>query len=162
MAIATLIGCMIEHFGETRPVEHALKVYAYAHGIGGEEGVSGDDKAALDAAAILHDIGIPTALELHGSAAGPYQEAEGERLAPKLLSRAAVPERLWPRIAWLVGNHHSEEKAPGDGLLQILMEADYLVNLAEGNLPDRRPGEVYASVFRTGTGKRYLRALFEI
>jgi HD domain. len=162
MSLAPLIGCMIEHFGALRPVEHALKVYAYAHGIGGEEGVSGDDAVALDAAAILHDAGIPAALERHGSAAGPYQEKEGERLAPQLLLRGGVPERLWPRISWLVGNHHSEEKAPGDGLLQILMEADYLVNLAEGNLPDRRPGDVYASFFRTETGKRYMRALFEV
>lgn len=162
MPLSRLIGCTIEFFGNPRSIEHALKVFAYAQGIGGEEGLKGDDMLVLDASALLHDVGIPSAIERFGSSAGEYQEAEGQRLAPDLLARAGIPERVWERVAWLVGHHHTEPLAKDDALLQILMEADYLVNLVEGNLPGRDPREVYDGFFRTGPGKRYLKALYQL
>lgn len=162
MPFSRLIGRTIEFLRQPRSIEHALKVFAYAQGIGGEEGVSGDDMLTLGAAALIHDIGIPSAKERFGSSAGEYQEAEGKRLTPNLLERAGMPERIWERVAWLVGHHHSEPLAKDDPLLQILMEADYLVNLVEGNLPGRDPREVRDGFFRTAAGKRYLGALYRL
>lgn len=162
MPLPRLVGCVIEFFHNPRSIEHALKVFAYAQGIGGEEGLDGNDALILAAAALLHDVGIPSSLERFGSAEGKYQEKEGERLCPELLRRAGAPEGIHERVAGLVGRHHSEELASGDPLLQMLMEADYLVNLVEGNLPGRDPREVYEGFFRTDAGKRYMRALFAI
>ena len=161
MSLAKLTGHVIEYFRKPRWIEHSVKVYAYALGIGGEEGLGGADLTVLCAAALLHDVGIPAAKEKYGSAAGEYQEAEGARLTPELLEKAGVPEPLHERIAWLVGHHHHKELAPDDIVLQILMEADYLVNLVEGNVKEKTPAEVHDSFFRTDTGKRYLHALFD-
>lgn len=160
MAMHELIGCVIDYYKNIRSVEHSLKVYAYAQGIGGGEGLTGDDMTVIEAAALLHDVGIPAALKIHGSAAGEFQEKEGAAIAPELLEKGNIPERLRERVRWLVGHHHTEALAKDDRLLQILMEADYLVNLAEGNLPGRQPMDVCDSFFVTETGKRYLRDIF--
>lgn len=160
MGSGRLVGCVIEFLRDRALIEHSLKVFGYAHGIGGEEGLSGNDLLILDAAALLHDIGIPQALQKHGSAAGPYQEAEGAALTPELLRRAGLPDEIATRVAWLVEHHHTEHLAAGDPTLQMLMEADYLVNLSEGNVRDRTPDEVLGAFFRTATGKRYMRDVF--
>lgn len=162
MPLPTLIGLAIAYFRKQKWIEHSLKVYAYAQGIGGEEGLSDSDMLTLGAAALLHDIGIPPAKERYGSAAGSRQEEEGARAAPAILAKADVPEEMRDRIVWLVGHHHQENLAKDDRLLQILMEADYLVNLAEGNHPDKDPRGVLETFFRTETGKRYLRDLFAL
>jgi HD superfamily phosphodiesterase len=155
-----LIGTVIGYLRNVRSGEHAVKVYAYAAGIGKEEALTPTEYETLKAAAILHDIGIPEAVRLHGSGAGPYQEAEGARLVPAFLEEAGVTGVDKDRVVWLVGHHHTPEKAGEDRLLQILMEADYLVNLAEGNLGDTSPQTVRDSFFRTEAGKRYITGLF--
>jgi len=128
-------------------------------GIGEGEGLSDCDVTILSAAAILHDIGIPNAILRHGSAAGEFQEREGEALAPSLLAQSGMDKSIWDRVAWLVGRHHTEALASEDPLLQMLMEADYLVNTAEGNLRETAD-EVYKRFFKTETGKSYISALF--
>lgn len=160
MILEKLTGLMIEYFRDPRRIEHALKVYAYARGIGGEEGLGEEDMLLLGAAGLLHDIGAPSAKEKYGISTGRYQEEEGALVAPTLLAKVSFPAEATERVAWLVGHHHTEELAGTDRLLLILMEADYLVNLVEGNWPDRQPREVYETFFRTATGKRYLAALF--
>lgn len=160
MSIPNLITVIIDYYKNQKRVEHTLKVFAYGQGIGGGEGITDEERIILDAAALLHDVGIPPALRLHGSAAGPHQEREGALVAPELLEKAGLPARIHERVAWLVGHHHTEELAAGDRVLQILMEADYLVNLAEGNLPGLEPREVLDSFFKTETGKAYLRDIF--
>lgn len=157
-----LMGCTLDYFRDLRYGQHAVKVFAYSWGIGTEEGLSQEDQAILQAAALIHDIGIPEALRLHGRADGPYQEAEGAKLAPRLLEQGEVDPRHWDRITWLVGHHHTGELAAGDPLLQILMEADYLVNMAEGRHPELDPKTVRDSFFRTRAGIRYLNGLYNL
>lgn len=159
--LSALMECMMRFFQKQKWIEHSAKVFAYAVGIGDGERLSRDEMTILGASALLHDIGIPSAKERYGDSAGEHQEAESARLAPELMRKAGVPERYWERVAWLVGHHHTEHLAGDDQLLQMLMEADYLVNLVEGNVKDRSPREVYDGFFRTATGKRYLAALFK-
>lgn len=160
MAIHDLIGVIIEYYKKPKWIEHSLKVFAYAQGIGGGENLSDQDQLILEAAALLHDVGIPPALLKFSSAAGEFQEQEGAAATPGLLEKAGLPASIQERVAWLVGHHHTEDLAPGDRVLQILMEADYLVNLVEGNVPDKTPQSVNDAFFKTATGKRYLRGLF--
>ena len=161
MSLAKLTGCMIAYYSDPRRIEHSLKVYAYALGVGGEEGFAGEDMMVLGAAALLHDIGIPTARVRFGpDPTGCHHEAEGERLTPGFLEQAGIPRTCWQRIGGLVGRHHAASGDPVEPLLQLLREADFLVNLVEGNLPGFTPRAVYENEFRTDTGKRYLRALY--
>ena len=158
MTVAKLTGEMIKYFSKLSLVEHALKVYSYAYSIAVMEGIGGDDLLTIQCAAILHDIGIPNAIKIHGSGKGPFQEKEGALLVPEFAALANIPEALAPRITWLVGNHHTHEKCGEDILLQILMEADYLVNLSES--PDRYKVDEVKGFFKTKTGKEYLACLF--
>lgn len=157
--ISVLISKMIAIYLDLRLTEHALKVYGYAMGIGGEEGLSPDDLKILCMAAVLHDIGIPKAIQIHGSAAGPYQEQEGAELAQEILHSLNVPSDISDRVIWLVGHHHTAAAAKDNLLLQILMEADYLVNMSE------KPGRynhanIRDSFFKTSSGIMYLNNLF--
>lgn len=158
--IGRLITAMIEEYRNLRYVEHALKVYAYASAIGQESGLSAEEQRILEAAAVLHDIGIPRAVELHGSGAGPFQEKEGVVVAEPMLMEAGFPKEDAPRVLSLIGRHHTPEAAEGDALLRMLMEADYLVNLAEGNLPGETPHRVLEAFFRTPAAIRYMQALY--
>lgn len=155
-----LMSTMIEYFADRRYVEHAMKVYAYARAIGGEEGLAPDDLSALEAAAVVHDVGIPVALRIYGSGAGPYQEKEGERLVPGMMRGAGYGEEAARRVARLVGRHHSPEYVGEDGLLQYLLEADDLVNLSEGKASADKIADSRANLFKTATGLRYLDILF--
>jgi len=158
MTVSKLTCKMIKYFSDRRFVEHALKVYSYAYTIAELEGIKGDELLTIQCAAILHDIGIPNAIKIHGSGKGPFQEKEGALLVPEFAGLADIPEALIPKITWLVGNHHTHEKSGEDILLQILMEADYLVNLSES--PDRYKLDDVKDFFKTKTGKEYLSCLF--
>ena len=160
-SMSKLISAMMKHYSDVRLSEHALKAYAYAQGIGAGEGLPETELFILSAAAILHDIGIPRAIKLHGSAKGEFQEKEGALLVPEILEQAGI-YTITERVAWLVGHHHSYEFAGQDILLQILMEADYLVNFAEGNRPVDTIREVRENFFKTETGKEYIAALFSL
>ena len=161
MSLSKLIGIMMKYYNDARFSEHAVKVYAYASSIAEGEDLPEDKRYIVSAAAILHDIGIPQAIKLYGSSKGELQEKEGAALVPELLSQAGI-HNITEQVAWLVGNHHTEALAENDLLLQILMEADYLVNLAEGNAPIEKVVEVYTNFFRTNTGKEYVEALFGV
>ena len=53
---------------------HALDIHQQA----------GGSLTVVKASAILHDIGIPRAREVHGSSAGQYQEIEGPPIAREM------------------------------------------------------------------------------
>jgi len=159
MALSKLLSVMMEFYSDVRFSEHAVKCYSYAWGIGSGEGLLEQDMFILSAAAILHDVGIPKAKEIYGSGKGEFQEKEGALLVPGLLEKADI-NGITERVVWLVGHHHTQELAEADKLLQILMEADYLVNFAEHNTSLEMIREVRKSFFKTATGKQYMIALF--
>lgn len=160
------INLMQAYFQEPRYIDHALAVTSFAEQIAAGEKVR--DPFALQVitlAAIFHDVGIPAALEKHGSGAGPLQEAEGEPIARGLLEQLGVHPDVRERVCYMVGRHHSPEFI--DGLdFQILYEADALVNIPTryryGQLQDPDEMEaVVAETFRTVTGKDLIRQWIE-
>ena len=160
MSLSKLLCVMMEYYSQVRFSEHSVKCYTYASSIGSGEGLRSSDMLILSAAAILHDVGIPRALEIHGSSKGGFQEKEGAFLVPGLLEKAEMDSGITGRVSWLVGHHHTHELAESDLLLQILMEADYLVNLAEKKSPAEEIRKVSDEFFKTATGKEYIKALF--
>ena len=159
--LPSLISAMMSYFGDTALSQHAIKAYAYANCIAMGENLPENEQLVLCAAAVLHDIGIPNAIKLHGSPKGEFQEKEGALLVPGVLESAGI-SGITERVSWLVGHHHTKELAQSDILLQILMEADYLVNLAEGNHTKDKAIEVRDSFFKTKTGKDFISSLFSI
>lgn len=144
---------------DVRRVCHALKVLAYARMIALAEGLSERELSCVEAAAVLHDIGIHEAERKHGSAAGPWQELEGPPVARGMLEAAGADGAFADRVCFLVGNHHTYSAIDGTDF-RILVEADFLVNADEDSLPPEAIAAVERSVFRTEKGKALLRELY--
>lgn len=145
--------------GDPRRVHHFMKVYAFARLIGQAEGLDEQTQEILDAAALLHDIGIHAAERKFGACGGPLQEAEGPSAALPLLKQAGADEAACEQVCWLIAHHHS----PGasDALpFRILLEADFLVNAYEDALPPEACRTARTRLFRTRTGAQYLDNLF--
>lgn len=158
---AKLFAAMIHYDrGDASRIQHLVKVYGFAAAIGMLENLDEDTQCILEAAAILHDVGIHLSVEKYGSSAGKYQEIEGPSEAEKLMREVGgYTETQIERVKYLVGHHHTYTDI--DGLdYQILVEADFLVNLDENASECEAAQSVYDKIFKTETGKRMLTDIF--
>ena len=137
--------------GDARRIHHALKVYAFASAIAGEEKMPERGRMVLETAAVLHDIGIHVCEEKYGSCAGPLQEKEGPVVARPLLEGLELEEEEKERVLWLIAHHHTYT---GEKQLdhQILLEADFLVNSVEEAMENEAVEAFGRRIFRTTTG----------
>ncbi|MHB0935082.1 MAG: HD domain-containing protein [Armatimonadota bacterium] len=133
-------------------ITHTRQVLDYAEELMAGEGVDDPrEREVITLAVILHDVGIPAAIRVHGSAAGPYQEAEGEAISREILTRLGYDPAGIERVCYLVGHHHTREALDGRDF-QLLWEADFLVNAREMDRA-QRPAAI-AGNLQTATGKR--------
>lgn len=157
---ACLMARMMAYYHkDIRRINHTLKVFAYAHAIALGEELADDERKVTEYAAILHDIGIPESERIYGDSRGPHQEEQGAAVGRQLLQEAGVAEDIAERVVYLIAHHHSYG-AKGEKGLQILFEADFLVNFEEGNLGDVQAASFKERLFRTATGIRLLDTLF--
>ncbi len=155
-----VIHAMIDYYaGEIHRINHFLKVYALAKSIGECEGLPLDVQRILEIAAITHDIGIKPSEEKYQSNAGPYQEQEGPPVARELLTGLGIDGAVIERVCYLIGRHHTYTGIDGADY-QILIEADFLVNLHEGECDFSTINSVREKLFRTATGIQYLDRMF--
>ena len=145
--------------GVPQRVHHFLKVYAFAKVIGEAEGLSEREQEILQIAAIMHDIGIRPSIVKYGSSAGSYQEKEGPGIAREALTRLEYDPELIERVCCLIAHHHTYG-TQRDKDLQILVEADFLVNALEEGLSREEVERMSKDVFQTERGKTYLQAMF--
>lgn len=145
--------------GDPRRVQHFLKVHAFCRLIGQREGLDTQTQNTLEAAAILHDIGIHEAERKHGSSAGQWQEQEGPAVAAPLLAEVGADAQETARILWLIAHHHTYA-ASEDTDFRILVEADFLVNAYEDGLPAEACHTADERLFRTDTGRMLLQKLY--
>ncbi|MDR1641199.1 MAG: HD domain-containing protein [Clostridiales bacterium] len=158
--LALLTNEMIEYEkGVPARVGHFLKVHGFAKAIGELENLSPETLYVLEATALVHDIGIKPSLEKYGSAAGPLQEKEGGPVARDMLGKLGFSQELIDRAACLVERHHTYSNV--DGLdCQILLEADFLVNMLEDEMSPKAIESAYEKVFKTEAGRRLCRLLY--
>lgn len=140
-------------------VQHFLKVYAFCQVIGRQEGIPAPVQQILETAAIVHDIGIRPSLKKYGSSAGAYQQIEGPAEAKKMLEELHYPAQMIERVSYLVGHHHTYQDIRGLDY-QILVEADFLVNMFEEHMDAEQIRGVREKIFRTRTGKDLLDQMF--
>lgn len=152
---------MIEYFsGDPKRIQHFIKVHSFARLIGHMEGLSDEQLFILEAAAYVHDIGIKPAEQLYGSCNGKLQESLGPEQAEIILKDCGFEFQQIERIKYLVGHHHTYTDIDGMDY-QILVEADFLVNLYEEASDPEAIKSAYKAVFRTESGKRLCRAMFQ-
>ncbi|MGN0383950.1 MAG: HD domain-containing protein [Eubacterium sp.] len=153
---------MIKYYdGDPKRIQHFTKVHSYARLIGILEGLSGIELEILEIAAIVHDIGIKPAEEKFGNCSGRLQEQEGPPVAKKLLSSLNFSAPIINRVCFLIANHHTYNNINGLDY-QILVEADFLVNMYEDSLPKDTITKTYNSIFKTQTGCIICKNMFNI
>lgn len=151
---------MLEHEKAVpRRVNHFIKVYGFAKFIAEGEGVDKHKRFIAETSALLHDIGIKPSAVKYGSSAGQYQQTEGPPLAGPILEEAGYTQEDIKRICFLIGNHHTYTDID-DIDYQILVEADFIVNIYEDNISDDAVNEIREKIFKTSTGKDILDKMF--
>ena len=147
---------------------HLHRVRSYANALGRELGLKGDELKALDAAAILHDIGKLAVPEHIIAKPGKLTPEEFDQMKIHTVVGASIVEEMqfpYP-VAPLVRGHHEKWDGSGypDGLAgdaipigaRILAAVDCLDAMASDR-PYRRamPLEKAMSIVRAEAGKSY-------
>lgn len=158
--ISSLIDEMISYDkGDPRRIQHFMKVHDFARTIGQLEGLDDDTLYILESAAVVHDIGIHVCEEKYGSCEGKLQEKEGPALAKEMLERLGYEQEVIDRVCYLVGHHHTYTNIDGVDY-QILVEADFLVNLYEDAVSLDAVHKAYQNIFKTESGRKVCRNMF--
>jgi len=155
-----LLFAMAEHDrGRPELIQHFIKVHEFARLIGSREGLSRRQLLILEAASIVHDIGILPSLERYGDSAGHHQEELGPAQAEAMLKKLGFDAEVIRRVSHLVGHHHTYTDVDGMDY-RILIEADFLVNLFENGAGPDAVAHARKNIFVTKTGQALLDALF--
>ena len=158
--INSIMMDMIDYYeSDPKRIQHFIKVYSFSKLICEKENVEENIQNVIKIAALVHDIGIKKAEELHGSSSGKLQEKLGPAIAEELLEKYKLNSDLISRISYLVGHHHSYKNIDGIDY-QILVESDFLVNMYEDGMDRKSILSAYNRIFRTSSGKNICRKMF--
>ena len=148
--LSLLMRAMIKYDGGDVPrIQHFVKVHDFARMIGVAEDVGSEQLFILEAAAILHDVGIHAAEAKYGNSHGKHQEELGPAEAKKVLADVGgFTEQQTERICWLIAHHHTYTNVTSQDH-RILLEADFLVNSFEDNLSKEAIASFRENVFRS-------------
>lgn len=158
--ISIIINEMIKYYaGDPRRVNHFLKVFSFAKSIGELENLDKAAQEVLEVAAVMHDIGIKVSEEKYNSSAGNYQEIEGPPVAKEMLLGLDYESKFIDRVCYLIGHHHTYSKIDGIDY-QILIEADFLVNIYEDEIKMPQIQSIKEKYFKTKAGTVFLDNLY--
>lgn len=151
---------MIKYYaGDIKRINHFIKVHGYAKAIAEAEKLDKRTLSILEAAAYVHDIGIKISEEKYGSGSGHYQEIEGPAAAEKMLSRIGYDDEFIKRVSYLVGHHHTYSNIDSIDY-QILVEADFIVNIFEDGMERDTIKKIREKIFKTKSGIMILDNLY--
>ena len=160
MNIGLIIKNAIDYFGnDTKRINHFMKVYSFAKTIGELEGLSDREQSILEVTAVLHDIVIKNAEAKYNSSAGKYQEQEGPAVAQDILTEFDFDREFVERVKFLIGHHHTYDNIQGMDY-QILVEADFIVNIYEDNMQKEAIENVINKIFVTKAGTEIAKTMF--
>lgn len=151
---------MIELYkGDAKRIQHFCKVHSYAKLIAQMENVDEKTLFIIETAALTHDIGIHICEEKYCDCSGKLQEKEGPALADKLLAELGFDKEVSERVQYLIAHHHTYNDIDGIDY-QILVEADFLVNVYEDDLSKEAAIKIYNNIFKTEYGKKIFKNMF--
>jgi len=160
MSVNEVLDLAITYNGnDVRRINHLLKVFSFASHIGIMENCDSRLQTIIEISALLHDIGIHESERKHNSAAGNWQEIEGPIVARELLKNLNLENDILERVLFLIGHHHSYKAIDGIDF-QILVEADFLVNIFEDEIDKSDCEKIKGNIFKTKTGVRLLERLY--
>lgn len=147
--------------GDAKRIQHFCKVHSYAKLIAEMENVDEHTLFIIEVAALTHDIGIHLCEEKYGNCNGKLQEKEGPALAEKLLTKLGFMKDVAERVMYLIAYHHTYDDINGIDY-QILVEADFLVNMYEDGLSKDVVEYAYNKIFKTDSGMKICAEMFGI
>ena len=133
--------------GDPKRIQHFIKVHSFSKLIGEKEGLDAHTLFVLEAASILHDIGIRVSEEKYGFQNGKLQEQEGPTPAREICTSLGFKEDDIERICFLIAHHHTY--------------TDVVVNAFEDNVSIESIKHAKESFFETKTGKHILDTMFK-
>ncbi len=144
---------------DPRRINHAFKVYCLSKLLAYMENLDPRTTSIIEAAAILHDIAIRYSLENFSSSSGKQQEKHGPIIAKPILEKVTDDKEFIDRVLYLIANHHTYTNIDGIDY-QILIEADFIVNVEEENITLKAFVNAREKLFKTSSGiklsKQYL------
>ena len=153
---------MIELYrGDAKRIQHFCKVHSYAKLIAETENVDKECLFIIEAAALTHDIGIHFCEEKYGNCNGKLQEKEGPAIAEKMLKELGFNQDVSDRVQYLIAHHHTYNNIDEIDY-QILVEADFLVNLYEDDASVEMASRAMERIFKTKTGIQICRTQFNM
>lgn len=155
---------MLEHNNEDpRRCHHLIKVHSLARLLGLMEGLSPRQQLILEAAAYVHDIGIRPGEAKYGAGkcTGKIQEQEGPAVAEAMLQELGFDAELVKRVCYLVGHHHTYNNIEGSDY-QLLVEADFLVNLYEDGVAKEKVAIAVERIFKSKSGIQLAKTMYGI
>ena len=160
--LAQLMAAVIKYdHGDVKRIQHLIKVHDLCLTIGLMENMPAEELWTLEAAAMLHDIGIHAGEAKHGGkCTGKHQEEDGPAVAQEILdSVGGFTNQQTERIKYLIAHHHTYSDIQGLDY-QILVEADFLVNLYEDGEPLSAVEKVQERIFKTASGLAVLKSMY--
>ena len=160
MTVAEVIKKMVEYSkGDLHDINHFMKVYAYAKTIAEGENLSPEQQKLVEVTAVVHDIACPLCRVKYGNANGKHQEEESAALIKEFFADSDLPKEFVDRVSYIVSHHHTITGIDGIDY-QILVEADFLVNLAEEQSSRETIESVKGKIFKTKTGIWLINKIF--
>lgn len=143
-----LIEKMEEFFGnDTKRINHAKTVLKHAEALLQSEHGRGD---VVIAAAILHDVGIKEAERKFNSSNGKLQEMEGPPIASRIMRELKVEDNIIEEVCDIIAHHHTPN-AMNTINFKIILDADMLTNIIEGDVKIDKSR--INKIFKTNKGK---------
>ena len=151
---------MTDYFkGDQKRINHFVKVHSFAKLIGESEKIDEKTLFTLECASLTHDIGIKKGEELYNRNDGKIQEQLGPKEAEIMMKSLNFQQDVIDRVMFLIANHHTYKSIDSIDL-QILVEADFLVNTCEDGLSKETAVKLGEKIFKTNTGKQLLENLY--
>ena len=157
--VGVLTSMMQKNCGDSKRIEHSLKVYGYAKYLGVSELLNDNLLMVLELTALLHDIGIQVAEKKYGYSTVHFQEVEGPKVAREILSGFGYEQNILERVCFIISKHHTFSAIDGIDF-QLLVEADFLVNSTEENATDEQIIGFARNNFKSKSGFNTLKLLF--
>ena len=162
MTVAEVVKKMVEYSkGDLHDINHFMKVYAYAKTIAEGENLSPEQQKLVEVTAVVHDIACPLCRVKYGNANGKHQEKESAALIEEFFADSDLPKEFVDRVSYIVSHHHTITGIDGIDY-QILVEADFLVNILEDGLAKEAALQAYQNIFKTESGKNICQEMFAL
>jgi HD superfamily phosphodiesterase len=153
---------ILEYYsGDPLRSQHLIKVEAFATLIAEKEQVDEDTATVISLLGYCHDIGIKLAEQKYGKSTGKLQEELGKIPSKQLVLDCGFDEIIANRVSYVTAHHHTYTKI--DNIeYQILVEADFIVNILENKIDKKKALTIRNKIFKTKSGKTLLSQMYAL